>query len=103
CASGEVFVDKWRDNALFELALEIDDIVGHADVIGHAADVIEVVERAAAPGCSFARAFRQPPLIPELHGQARDVVAVTLEQCGDGGTVDPSGHCYCNELRHASR
>ena len=74
-ASREILVDERLDDALLELALQIDHVVRHADVLGHAPRIVYIVERTAAAGGCFGGEFRQAALIPELHGQAGDVVA----------------------------
>jgi hypothetical protein len=61
-------------------------------VFGHAPRIVNVIERAAAASGGFRGDFGETPLVPELHGQAGDVVAIALEQGGDGGTIDTTGH-----------
>ncbi len=87
-AAGKILVDERLDHTLFELPLQIDDVIGNADVLGHAAGVVDIVERAAAAGGGFGSDFGQSPLIPELHGHPGDVGSLALEQGGDYGTID---------------
>jgi hypothetical protein len=49
-AAGRYSLDERLDHALFELALQIDNVIRHADVLGHAPGVVDIVERAAAAG-----------------------------------------------------
>jgi hypothetical protein len=41
--------------------------------------------------------FGQASLIPELHREAYDGAALLLEECGDRGGIDASGHGYGDE------
>src|SRR6185437_11459465 len=77
--------------------LLIDDVVGDAEMLGDAARVIDVVERAAAAGfggVGNAVLAGEARLIPELKGEADDLCAVVEagEDRRNGGGVDSSGH-----------
>src|ERR1035441_2538333 len=72
-APGQVLFHERFDHVLLELAFEVDHVIRDTDLLGDAAGVVHVVERAAAPGCAFHRKARQPALVPELHGEADDV------------------------------
>ena len=41
---------------------------------------------------AFGRQLRQPPLVPELHGQADHGLALAHQQRGHGGAVDAAAH-----------
>jgi hypothetical protein len=49
-AAGEILRDKGPDDGFFETLLLVHDVVGDAEVLGHAARVIDVIQRAAAAG-----------------------------------------------------
>ena len=57
---------------------------------GNAAGVVDVIERTAAPGdlLRHALAAREPTLVPELHGQADNFMALRAEHGRDGGRID---------------
>ena len=77
-----------RTTRCFKLFFEIDDVVREIQMLRDALGVVDVVERAAAVlRRSIALQFGQAPLIPELHGQADDRVALLLEQAA---TVEES-------------
>ncbi len=59
-------------------------------MLGHAAGVVDVVERAAASGDLLGHAFvsGEAALVPELHGQADDVVSLGAEHGCDSGGID---------------
>ena len=86
-AAGEVFADEGLDDVLLEAALLVDDVVGDAELLGDAACVVDVVERAAASGDLLGDAFlaSQAALVPELKGEADEGVALGLEQSCDRG------------------
>src|SRR5665213_1557902 len=97
----KILVYERLDDALFKLPLQVDDVVGHSDMLGHAAGVVDVVEGTASAGGLFGLQIGETSLVPELHGQAGDVAAFALEQRGDGGAVYTAGHGDCDQLRHA--
>jgi hypothetical protein len=78
----------------------IDDIIRNADMLGDAASIIDVVERATTAGHSLRHALvsSQAPLIPQLHGQAYDVVSLRTQDSRDGGGVYTARHGYRNGL-----
>jgi hypothetical protein len=85
CAAGEVLFDEGPHDALLELFLKIDDVVGEVQVLRYALCVVDVVKRATAvPGWCVALKFRQTALVPELHGQSDNRPAL-LEQDGCHG------------------
>src|SRR5262249_40385173 len=68
----------------------------NADLFGHPARIVDVVERAAAAGGAFHRQFRQAPLIPELHGQPHHAFAAACEQTSHRGAVHAAAHGHGN-------
>src|SRR5439155_26170194 len=47
-AAGEIFAHERAHNVLLKALLLVDDVVGYAEMLGHATGVVHVVERAAA-------------------------------------------------------
>src|SRR5579859_1106384 len=63
------------------------------EVLGYALGVVDVIERAAAMLLgAIALQFGQAALIPELHREADDGMALFLENSSDGGRVHTTGH-----------
>jgi hypothetical protein len=49
-------------------------------MLGHVARIVHVIERTATAGyAAFGRKLRQSPLIPKLHGQADNALALALQ------------------------
>jgi hypothetical protein len=93
CAAGQVLVDERLHYLLFELPLEIHDIVRNADLLGHAARVVHIVERAAASGtAALGNQLGQSALVPELHGEADHRVALAHQKSRHRGAVDAAAH-----------
>ena len=69
-------------------------------MLGHAAGVVNVVERAAASLHRLGHALvsGQTALVPELHGQADDVVSVGAQHGRDGGRIHTARHGYGDGL-----
>jgi hypothetical protein len=62
-------------------------------MLRYALGIVDVIEGAAAVLLgAIALQFRQTALVPELHGEANDRVALFLENGGDGGRVHAAGH-----------
>src|SRR6476646_3238785 len=92
-APGEILVHEWAHDALLELLLEIHDVVRKVEVLGDTLGVVDVIERAAAMLLgAIALQLRQAALIPELHRETDDSVALFLENRGDSGRIDTPGH-----------
>ena len=85
--AGEISVGKGVDDRLAEILLIVENIMGHAEMIGHATGVANVLPRAAGagPGRRIAR-------IVELQRDADDVVSLFLEDCGGDRGIDATGH-----------
>ena len=93
-ASGKVLVDEGTDNVALETLFVIDHVVGDADGFGHAARIVDVVEGTATSLDRLGHAFvpGETALIPELHRQADDIVAVGAKHGRDYGGINSSGH-----------
>jgi hypothetical protein len=60
--------------------------------------VVDVIERTAAMlRGAVALKFREAALIPELHGEPDDGMALLLQKRGDGGGIDATRHAHGNE------
>ncbi len=75
-ASGKILLDKRPHHIALKALFVIDHVIGNAEGLGHAASIVHVVDRTAAALHGFGHAFvsGKTALIPELHGQANDVV-----------------------------
>ena len=95
-AAGEVLGDEGLDDVGFEAVLLVDEVVGDAEVLGYVAGVVDVVDGAAAALDRFGHALvpGEAALVPELEGEADEVVPLSAQEGGDGGGVDSSGHGY---------
>ena len=101
-APGEILADEWPDNILLETLFLVDDVVGNAEVFGHAAGVIDVIQRTAAAGLGRvgdAVLAGQAGLVPELESEADDcivrnggAVVAAGEDRRDRRGVNSSGH-----------
>jgi len=97
-APGEVLVDERTHDARLELLLEVHHVMRKIQMLRHGFGVVHVVERAAAMlRGAIALKFGEAALVPELHGEADDGVALLLQEGGDGGRVDTAGHGDGNE------
>src|SRR5271170_7428841 len=71
--AAQIVIDEGLHHLLFEARLEVDHVIGNAQVLRDVAGIVHVVERTASAGdAALGRKFRQAPLIPELHGQSDD-------------------------------
>ena len=92
-AAFEIIVDERADHVVFEFALEIHHVERNAEMLGDAARVVDVVDRAAAMLRGAARFFlRQAALIPELHREADDRLAAIVKHRRDRGAIDAAAH-----------
>ena len=76
------------DDALGKFILEIEDVIRHAEAIGHAARVLHIVERAAGVRLRNARVL----VIVELHRAADARKARVRQQLGRDGGIHAAGH-----------
>jgi hypothetical protein len=69
-------------------------------LLGYVACVVDVVDAAAAALDGFGHAFvsGETALVPELEGETDEGVALSAQECGDGGGIDSSGHGYGDGL-----
>jgi len=95
-AAGEVFADERAHDFGFEAVLLVDDVLGDVELLGYVACVVDVVDGAAAAldGLGHAWMAGEAALVPELEGEADEVVALRAQEGGYGGGVDASGHGY---------
>ena len=66
-AASQVFIHKRPHHIALEPVFLVDHVVGNAEVLGHAAGVVDVVEGAAATGLRSIRdtmLAREPHLVP---------------------------------------
>ena len=95
-APGKILLDERANHVALEALLVIDHVIRDADLLGHAARVVDIVERAAASlhGLGHTLASGQAALVPELHGQADDVVSLGAQHGRDGGRIHTARHGY---------
>src|SRR5271156_5572663 len=100
CASRKIFGNERTHHIALEALLMIDYIIRNADMLGHASSVIDIVQRATAPGHLLGHALmsRQPPLVPQLHSQPDNVVPLRVQHRRDGGRIHTARHGYRNGL-----
>jgi hypothetical protein len=80
------------------LLLEVHNVVRKIQVLCHGLGVVDVIERTAAVlRGAVALEFGEPALVPELHSEADHGAALLLQESGNGGRVDSSGHGYSDE------
>ena len=93
-APGKILLDKRPHHIALETLLLIDHVVRNAERLGDAAGVVNIVERAAAALHRLGHALvaGQAALVPELHGQANDVVPFGAQHGRDGGGVHSARH-----------
>jgi len=93
-APGNVFLDKWTNHVALKPLLVIHHVIRDADLLGHAARVVDVVERAASSlrRLGHPLATSQAALVPELHGQADEVVPLGAQHGRDGGRIHTARH-----------
>src|ERR1700730_16707968 len=89
-AAGQILRDEWTHHLALETLFVIDHVIRNADVLGHAAGIVDVVERAAAAGYLLGHALvsGEAALVPELHGEADDVVSLGTQHGRNGGGID---------------
>src|ERR1700683_3727136 len=99
-ASREILGNKRTHHVALEALFVVDHVIRNADVLSHAAGVVNIVERAAAAGYLLGHALvpGQPALVPKLHGQADDVVPLGAQHARDRGGIDSARHGYGDGL-----
>jgi hypothetical protein len=94
-APRKVSFHEWADDPALELILEIEHIKREAQLFGDTPRVVDIIERAAARRLRLAVGRQSPPLVPQLHREADDVVTLVLQECSRDRTIDAAAHCYC--------
>ena len=87
-AARAVFRQKIREHARLVLAREIHAIVGNAQVVAHGAHIRPVSLGGASAGIVL--------FFPVVHKDARDIMALLLEQEGGDRRIDAARHAYYN-------
>ncbi len=83
-ASGKILIHEGANHARFKLLLEVNNVMRKIQMLRHALGVVDVVKRAAAMlRRSVTLQFRQATLVPELHGQPYDRMALLQQQGRD--------------------
>src|SRR6185503_2841979 len=85
--AGEVGADEGPDDVAPELLLEIEHVVADPQRPRRAARIAEIIERAAAP-----RTAGVAGVVPELHREAHDLVALVAEKERGHRRVDAARH-----------
>ncbi len=93
---GQIFLNKWPHHVSLKPLLVIDHVIGDADLLRHAAGIVNIVERAAASlhGLGHALVSGETALVPELHGQADNGVAFGAQHGRHSGRVHTARHGY---------
>ena len=99
-SSRKILGNERAHHVLLEAFFVIHHVIGNADVLGDASGIVDIVERAAAAGYLLGHALvsGEPPLVPELHGQADKVMPFGAQHGSDGGGIDSSRHGYGDGL-----
>src|SRR5271167_2029441 len=97
---GKIFRDERANDLALEALLVIHHVIRNADVLGDAAGIVNIVEGAASSLHGLGHAFvtGEPALVPELHGQADEVVSFGVQHGRDGGRIDTARHGDGNGL-----
>ena len=98
--AGEVLVDERAHDIVLEARLLIDHVIRNAQLLGHVAGVVDIVDGAAASLHRLGHALvtGKATLVPKLQGQANDVVAALAQHGRDGRGIDTAGHGDGNGL-----
>src|SRR5262249_37866127 len=101
-ASGKILVDERAHHIALEAVFVIHHVVGNAEILGNAARVVDVINRAAAALRRDLRGHTAPTtqaaLVPELHGQTNHSVPLGAEYGRDGGRIHTARHGYRDGL-----
>src|SRR5208283_3640461 len=86
-AARKILFNKRPHHLAFEALLLIYHVIRNPDAFSHAARIVDVVEGAAAPSdlLRHSPVTRQSALVPQLHGQADNVVSFGTQHGRDGG------------------
>jgi hypothetical protein len=90
----QITLDEGLDHLALEIALKVQDVEGEAQVFRHAPRVVHVVERAAARRQRLAVLAQRkpPPLIPQLHREADQLVPGLPQHRRRRRTIDAAAH-----------
>src|SRR6478752_716811 len=93
-ATRKILLDKRTHHVALETLLVINNVIRDTNGLGHAPRVIYVVKRAATALHRFGHTLMtsQSALIPKLHGQAYDIVALRAQHGRNGRRVNSSRH-----------
>jgi hypothetical protein len=92
-AAFEIVIDERADHTVLELTLEIHDVERHAEMLGDASCVVDIVDRTAAMLSWRAVSYLwQASLVPELHREAHHRLAARMQECSNGGAINTAAH-----------
>src|SRR5215471_9517521 len=103
---GKVLIHEWTHDILLEALLLVDHVVWDAQGLGYSPRIINVVEGTASPFDRLRHASMtgEAALVPQLHRQPDDFMAVGAQHGRDGRGIDSSRHGHGDGLhRHALR
>src|SRR4029077_8794756 len=97
-ASRKILLNERADHVALEALLVINHVIRDADGLSHPARVVDIIQRAAASLHRLGHAFApsQPALVPQLHGQADNLVSLSAQHGRNRGRVDSSRHGDCD-------
>ncbi len=86
----EVFSTKILDHELIELSLQIDDVEGNVQLMGHPPRILHICDATTPVRMSLCL----PRLLstPNAHGYADDVIPFLEEEIGSEAAIDTSTH-----------
>ena len=99
--AGKIIFNKRLHDFTLESLLVIDHVVRNTDRLGDPPSIVNVVQRAAATlhRLRHAGMTNEPPLVPQLHGQADDVMSLGAQHSCHGRGIDSARHSNGNGLR----
>ncbi len=107
CTSLQIFFYEIIYHMAFELLPEIHHVVGNLQNLGHPPGILHRRQAAASlalspflRGASFFR--RVPAVLPYLHGDAYDIIALLFQQISRHGGIHASRHAHHYLFCHAS-
>ena len=101
-APRQILVNEGPHHLALEPLFEIHHVIRNAELLRHPPRVVDVVERAAAARGAIGSQLRQPPLVPELHGQPNDRHSLPVQDSRNRGAVHAAAHRDRDQaLRHA--
>src|ERR1022692_1522210 len=93
-APRQILLNKRTHHIALKTLLVIDHVVRNAERLRDTAGIVNIVDRTAAPLHRFrhARVPSEPPLVPKLHGETDNIVAVRPQHSRNGRGVNSSRH-----------